>query len=382
MNSSRRMDSLNDAFSKNFITFALGFLINCINGAFVYIYFKSEVFQRDPRYVLYIHLVINDMIMLTVSVALQIMIYTIPLNFAPCCIMLLILITTNKNSPLNLAGMAVERYIAVCRPLHHVQMCTVQRAYALIALIWGVSIIPALTDIIIILATQPPSVYSRTVICYPAYLYSTAHHKAQSVVVQMCTVQRAYALIALIWGVSIIPALTDIIIILATQPPSVYSRTVICYPAYLYSTAHHKAQSVVVQTLLFSFVGLTLIITYLKVLCAARAVSGSNKDSARNARNTILLHGVQLLICMLSFISPLITVILLTTWPRERTKILFTTFLFTNVLPRLLSPLIYGVRDKKFSSHIRLHFFCKCCNSVEKKVNPVGPWRRSKQVLQ
>ncbi|XP_056257080.1 odorant receptor 131-2-like [Seriola aureovittata] len=319
MNSSRRMDSLNDAFSKNFITFALGFLINCINGAFVYIYFKSEVFQRDPRYVLYIHLVINDMIMLTVSVALQIMIYTIPLNFAPCCIMLLILITTNKNSPLNLAGMAVERYIAVCRPLHHVQMCTVQRAYALIALIWGVSIIPALTDIIIILATQPPSVYSRTVICYPAYLYSTAHH---------------------------------------------------------------KAQSVVVQTLLFSFVGLTLIITYLKVLCAARAVSGSNKDSARNARNTILLHGVQLLICMLSFISPLITVILLTTWPRERTKILFTTFLFTNVLPRLLSPLIYGVRDKKFSSHIRLHFFCKCCNSVEKKVNPVGPWRRSKQVLQ
>ncbi|XP_022604572.1 olfactory receptor 10Q1-like [Seriola dumerili] len=319
MNSSRRMDGLNDAFAKNFITFALGFLINCINGAFVYIYFKSEVFQRDPRYVLYIHLVINDMIMLTVSVALQIMTYTIPLNFAPCCIMLLILITTNKNSPLNLAGMAVERYIAVCRPLHHVQMCTVQRAYALIALIWGVSVIPALTDIIIVLATQPPSVYSRTVICYPTYLYSTSHH---------------------------------------------------------------KAQSVVVQALLFSFVGLTLIITYLKVLCAARAVSGSNRDSARNARNTILLHGVQLLICMLSFISPLITVILITTWPRDRTKILFTTFLFTNVLPRLLSPLIYGVRDKKFSSHIRLHFFCKCCNSVEKKVNPVGPWRRSKQVLQ
>uniref|UniRef100_A0A3B4U577 Odorant receptor, family H, subfamily 136, member 2 n=1 Tax=Seriola dumerili TaxID=41447 RepID=A0A3B4U577_SERDU len=273
------------------------------------IFFPNYCTPLPSRYVLYIHLVINDMIMLTVSVALQIMTYTIPLNFAPCCIML--------NSPLNLAGMAVERYIAVCRPLHHVQMCTVQRAYALIALIWGVSVIPALTDIIIVLATQPPSVYSRTVICYPTYLYSTSHHKAQSVV-----------------------------------------------------------------ALLFSFVGLTLIITYLKVLCAARAVSGSNRDSARNARNTILLHGVQLLICMLSFISPLITVILITTWPRDRTKILFTTFLFTNVLPRLLSPLIYGVRDKKFSSHIRLHFFCKCCNSVEKKVNPVGPWRRSKQVLQ
>ncbi|XP_071350304.1 odorant receptor 131-2-like [Trachinotus anak] len=319
MNSSRRMDSLNDAFTKNFITFALGFIINCINGAFVYIYFKSEVFQRDPRYVLYIHLVINDMIMLTVSVALQIMTYTIPLSFTPCCIMLLILLTTNKNSPLNLAGMAVERYIAVCRPLHHVQMCTVQRAHALIALIWGVSVVPALTDIILLLATRPLSVYSKTVICYPSYLYNTPHH---------------------------------------------------------------KAQSVVVQTLLFSFVVLTLIITYLKVLCTAQAVSGSNKASARNARNTILLHGVQLLICTLSFLSPLINLILVTIRPQDRTKILFTTFLFTNVLPRLLSPLIYGVRDKKFSSHIKLHFSCKCCNSVETKVNPVGPRKRSKQMLQ
>lgn len=135
------------------------------------------------------------------------------------------------------------------------------------------------------------------------------------------------------------------------------------------------------QVLLFSFVFLTVITTYLKVLCTARAVSGSNQASARNARNTILLHGVQLLICMLSFISPFINLILVTTWPRDSTKIFFSTFLFTNVLPRLLSPLIYGVRDKKFSSHIRLHFCCKCCNSAEKRVNVIGPQRRSKQVL-
>ncbi|XP_044204503.1 odorant receptor 131-2-like [Thunnus albacares] len=305
MNSTRRQDSFNDAFTKNFITFAFGFIINSINGAFVYTYFKSQVFQRDPRYVLYIHLVINDMIMLTVSVALQIMTYTIPLRFAPCCIMLLILVTTNKNSPLNLAGMAVERYIAVCRPLRHVQICTVQRAYALIALIWGISIIPAFTDIIIILATKPLSVFSSSVICYPTYIYNTPYH---------------------------------------------------------------KTQSTVVQVLLFSFVFLTVIVTYLKVLCAARAVSGSNQASARNARNTILLHGVQLLICMLSYISPFLNLILVTTWPQERTKIFFSCFLFTNVLPRLLSPLIYGIRDKKFSSHIRLHFCCKCCNSVGKRV--------------
>lgn len=81
--------------------------------------------------------------------------------------------------------MAIERYIAVCRPLHHVRICTVQRAYALIALIWGVSFIPGLTDIIIILATQPLSVFSNSVLCYPTYVYNTPYHKAQSVVVQV-----------------------------------------------------------------------------------------------------------------------------------------------------------------------------------------------------
>ncbi|XP_026202983.1 odorant receptor 131-2-like [Anabas testudineus] len=295
MNSTQRLDGFNEAFSKNFVTIAICFIINSINGSFIYIYFKCEFFQRDPRYVLYIHLVINDMIMLTVSVMLQLLTYTAHLSFAPCCIMLLISRTTGKNSPMNLAGMAVERYIAVCWPLHHSQICTVKRAYCLVALIWIVS--------------------------------------------------------------SIAP-LTDIIIVLATEPFSVFSSNVVCYPSYVYDTSYHKSLNMVVQVLLLSSVFLTLIITYLKVFLTARAVSGSDQTSARNARNTILLHGVQLLICMLTYISPFINVILLTIWPYDRTKILFATYLFTDILPRLLSPLIYGVRDKKFNSHIRQQFLC------------------------
>lgn len=49
------------------------------------------------RYVLYIHLVINDMIMLTCSVALHIITYTTILNLAPCSFILLILLITNKQ---------------------------------------------------------------------------------------------------------------------------------------------------------------------------------------------------------------------------------------------------------------------------------------------
>lgn len=49
MNSTARQDTLNSAFTQNFITFAFGFIINSINGAFVFTFFKNQVFQRDPR---------------------------------------------------------------------------------------------------------------------------------------------------------------------------------------------------------------------------------------------------------------------------------------------------------------------------------------------
>ncbi|KAF3855740.1 hypothetical protein F7725_016463 [Dissostichus mawsoni] len=256
-------------FFLNFITFFLIFTIICINGAFVYTYFKSKDFQRDPRYVLYIHLVINDMIMLTLSL----------------------------GYPLNLAVMALERYIAIC---------TMQRAHLLIALIWLVSFIPAFTDIIIILITQPLSVFSKPVLCHATFVYNTPYHVTLSLVVenfitffliftiicingafvytyfkskdfqrdpryvlyihlvindmimlilslglryiavclplhhvQICTVQRAHLLIALIWLVSFIPAFTDIIIILITQPLSVFSKTVICHATFVYNTPYH-----------------------------------------------------------------------------------------------------------------------------------------------
>lgn len=81
--------------------------------------------------------------------------------------------------------MAVERYIAVCQPLQHSQICTVQRTYTLIALIWAVSFIPSITDVFIILATQPLSVFSKKVLCYPSYVYNTPYHEAQNLVVQV-----------------------------------------------------------------------------------------------------------------------------------------------------------------------------------------------------
>nr|XP_029132303.1 odorant receptor 131-2-like [Labrus bergylta] len=126
---------------------------------------------------------------------------------------------------------------------------------------------------------------------------------------------------------------------------------------------------------------LCLVVTYLKVLCAAQAASRSDRASARNARNTILLHGVQLLICLLSYTSPFLILSLVTVWPHKTVDIIFSCYLLTNVLPRLLSPLIYGARDKKFSSHIRLLFFCECCRPAGQRVNAMTGSRRMSNKL-
>ncbi|XP_055070231.2 odorant receptor 131-2-like [Misgurnus anguillicaudatus] len=273
----------------------LGIIINSINGVFVFTFFKSSFFYNDPRYILYIHLVMNDMLMVFLSVILTVMATAatnVPL--AICIILLTIASTTHKNTPLTLAGMAIERYIAICKPLHHPQICTVRRTYILISLIWGVGVLHGLSDMILFLILRPLPIF----------------------------------------------------------------ESVFCSAPRLYSTPYHEEQSKAMNGLYTSAVWLILVFTYCKVLVTARRAD-TDKSSAKKAQSTILLHGLQLMLCMLSYITPVIDRIYILLLPVYPTKLVFLNFIVTNLLPRLLSPLIYGVRDKQFYQQIKRLFTCK-----------------------
>jgi len=288
-----------DAFAKNFTVVLLAVIILSINGVFVLTFFRSSIFYNNPRYILYIHLVINDMLMVFFTVILSVMAYVwqnVPLPF--CVTLLIIASTTHKNTPLTLAGMAVERYIAICKPLHHHQICTVRRTFILISLIWGVGVLPGLADLILLSIVRPLSVFTTSTLC------STTN---------------------------------------------------------VYSTPYHEDQSKITHGLYTSVVWLILVFTYCRVLIAARRAS-TDKSSAKKAQSTILLHGVQLLLCMLSIITPTIDKIYSQLVPTLRSKILFFNYLLTNLLPRLLSPLIYGVRDKQFVKYMKGLFSCRLIN--------------------
>ncbi|XP_036425615.1 odorant receptor 131-2-like [Colossoma macropomum] len=280
------------AVTRNVIVVALYFSINYINGTLVHTFFKHEIFNENPRYILFIHMVVNDMIQLTITVLLHVIAYAFyTINVSFCFFLILTAVFTTLNTPLNLAGMAVERYIAICNPLRHMQVCTVRRTYVLIALIWVLGVLTMLPDLFFILATEPLSFFLSTIYCSRDSMF---------------------------------------------RHPYMVEKRNISHLVYV------------------SFVWLTLFYTYFRIMFAAKATGAD----ARKARNTILLHGLQLLLCMFTYIGPLIESVFISLFPMFFNELKFTTYIFVYILPRFLSPVVYGLRDQMFCAYLRKYLLC------------------------
>lgn len=251
-----------------------------------------QTFYEDPRYILFIHMVINDAVQLTVTVTLFVLSYVLyKINVSVCCVFILVAVFTTRNTPVSLASMAMERYIAIWEPLRHSQICTARRTYMVIGLIWFISVTPDITDLFVTLATESLGFFHQSVFCLRHNVFKD-------------------------------PALAT--------------------------------KRLVFDVMYFSCVFLTLVFTYLRVLFAARALA-TERTSAQRARNTILLHGAQLAMCMLSYISPSVELVLQLIFPGRILEIRYANYLIVYMLPRFLSPIVYGLRDKKFRRYLLIH---------------------------
>ncbi|XP_036387680.1 odorant receptor 131-2-like [Megalops cyprinoides] len=294
-------DTFATALTKNIIVVVLCISINYINATLIHTFFRHSIFKENPRYILFVHLVVNDMIQLTIAVLLHVVSYVFfTINVSLCCVLLMIAISTTYNTPLNLASMAVERYIAVCNPLRHAQICTVRRTHALIGIIWTLGVVPILPDLFVILATEPVSFFHSSVFCNRDPVF---------------------------------------------RHPYLREKKNISFIAYL------------------CLVWLTLVYTYFRILFAAKAM----KSDARKARNTILLHAAQLCMCMFTYIGPLLDTVLLYIFPMYVLEMRFTSYLIIHILPRFLSPIIYGLRDKVFQKYFKRYLLCKVDISIHQK---------------
>ncbi|XP_069828969.1 odorant receptor 131-2-like [Dendropsophus ebraccatus] len=257
------------------------------------VYFTTPHVQENARYILFAHMLINDTLYLILGLLLSV-IYTnlIYIPMPVCYVMVTLATTTFTVTPYNLAVMALERYIAIGFPLRHVMVCTARRSYFVIAAMWFVGLLPNIADFIVLLVSVEKSFFLQDLLC-----------RQESLIVQPL-------------------------------------QATLRFFSYISSLV---------------LVALVILFTYIRVIVIARKTN-SIRSSASKAGRTLMLHAVQLLLCLLS-----LTASITESYKGEYVIVLTVfNFLIFMCLPRLLSPLIYGIRDDVFSKCIR-------------KINPESP---------
>lgn len=252
-----------------------------------------QIFYVNPRYILFIHLVVNDMIQLTAATLLFVLSYIFyKINVSLCCIIIIFAVLTTLNSPLNIAVMAVECYIAVCLPLRYHELCAIKKTYVLIGLIWAMSTVSIVPEVFVMFATEPVE-----------FLYSN----------------------------------------------------VFCQRDNIFRNPLMKSKRDVSHIIFFVVLWLILIFTYSRIFFTAKAADGD----AKKARNTVLLHGFQLLLCMLTYVYPVLKNAVFHWSPKHYIHVLFVCFIIIQILPRFISPILYGLRDQTFRKYYKRHNTCR-----------------------
>uniref|UniRef100_A0A3Q0RR39 Si:dkeyp-3f10.17 n=1 Tax=Amphilophus citrinellus TaxID=61819 RepID=A0A3Q0RR39_AMPCI len=305
-------ESFSSVLTKNIVATLVWLTLSIINGSMVHTFLRHSLFYVNPRYIMFICMVINDALQLTLVTALYVISYIFrKIHASVCCILLMTAVVTTRSTPLLLAGMAVERYISICFPLHYSQMCTIPRTLLLIGVIFILTTTPPIIDLLITIVKEPPSFFHTKIFCDYSLLF---------------------------------------------RDQSLYYKNCVFDGTYL------------------SFVALTLLYTYCKIMLVARAVS-TGVISVKRARNTVLLHGVQLLLCMLAFVVPSLQAALISLFPKLSLEIRYIFFLLVYIIPRFLSPMIYGFRDEQFRKYWTRYLSCQNQSKTQvrlvlQKLNP------------
>ncbi|XP_029027564.1 odorant receptor 131-2-like [Betta splendens] len=259
------------------------------------IFASHRQFLDTSRYILFASMLINDTLHVMISVLLFLLVIAqVKFALGLCFPLLFICSATFQNTPFILATMSLERYVAIFYPLQCPAAWCSDRIWIIILVLWFLS------------CTFPVIEYSIGQ-RYPAVNMFSTH------------------------GLCHLPTVNSLPI------------------QTLFRTA--------VNVLSFAVVAVIIILTYVRILLETRKMR-QDKVSVSKATHTVLLHGFQLLLCMLAFTMPITEtlIVLRADWPPE--DIIFFNYFCFVLIPRFLSPLIYGFRDQSLRSYIGKTFIC------------------------
>ncbi|XP_034557561.1 odorant receptor 131-2-like [Notolabrus celidotus] len=267
-----------------------------INISLIITFFQKECFNTTARYILFAVTLLSDSVLLIISDILLLLQYlglTMEIRF--CIIICSVVLHYVILTPVTLTTMTLERYVAICMPLHHAELCSTRSTMRCILIINGLSIVPCIIFLSLIFAFAPLSFYFQYKVCVVSVVLVYSWHD--------------------------------------------YVRSGL-YQFY------------------FLIMCIIIVFSYIKIMRVAKAASGESKKSTGKGLRTVALHAFQLLLCLIQLWFPFIEANVLQIHFKSFLNVRFFNYVIFFLAPRCLSPLIYGLRDEMFFHALKCNFFC------------------------
>uniref|UniRef100_A0A4W6DRQ8 G-protein coupled receptors family 1 profile domain-containing protein n=1 Tax=Lates calcarifer TaxID=8187 RepID=A0A4W6DRQ8_LATCA len=288
-------ESLRQINDRVIIVQVLVMIFLCINSLLIMTFFKKECFYTTTRYILFALTLLSDSMILLLTDFLLIMNYFgFTMQVGLCIVICFMLYIFYKVTSVTLTAMTLERYVAICMPLRHGELCSTRNTFHCILIIHGLSSVPCIVILSTLFASVSLSFYSQFILCSMEMFLV---HKWQDHL--MSAINQFYFLIMII----------------------------------------------------------TIVFCYVKIMKVAKVASGENKKSTSKGLRTVLLHGFQLVLCLIQLWCPLIESAILQIDLILFIQVRYFNHIIFGLAPRCLSPLIYGLRDEKFFLELKSYTF-------------------------
>uniref|UniRef100_A0A4W6DRY7 G-protein coupled receptors family 1 profile domain-containing protein n=1 Tax=Lates calcarifer TaxID=8187 RepID=A0A4W6DRY7_LATCA len=177
--------------------------------------------------------------------------------------------------------------------------------------------------------------------------------------------------ILIIHALSSIPVTVILSTFVASVTPSFYKQYRVCTgEMFILHTWQRQLRSGISQ-FYFLIMFITIVVSYTEIMKVTKAASGQSKKSTKKGLRTVLLHGFQLLLCLIQLWTPFIEAAALQINLMLFINIRYFNYIMFYLLPRCLSPLIYGLRDDKFFLALKYYALCGLQKSLQGDIHSV-----------
>ncbi|XP_033472498.2 odorant receptor 131-2-like [Epinephelus lanceolatus] len=264
--------------------------VNCV---MLFALLRKPLLLECSRYILFGHLLFTESLQIVMTMLLYIFAVTMVRMISYVCVVFTLLASiTVKMSPLNLAVMSLERYVAICFPLRHAEITTMRRTKVSIAVMWTLASVDSFTQLFLFVSLENTSF----------------------------TVQG------------------------------------ICHRQSVFRLEIYATINKVLTSVFFISVGMIIIYTYIAIMITAKSASSDAGNASKAHKTVLLhlfqlcLCLTSTLFGMIDYSS------MWTINPMMVIQIQYALFIGLIVFPKCLSPLIYGLRDHTFSHVFKYYF--------------------------